>query len=229
VGGLGAGLVFGLVFMLLIWIRTSLREPDVRDFGLLKGLIFGLAVGLIGGLMGGLGAGLAKGLSFSEIETRAVPNEGIHRSAQSALAVGLGVGPVFGLVVGWVIALGVVGFGSLISLGAGTMVRLSEQGGWLLVGLGAGLAAGLGVGLQAGGEACLKHVVLRLRLIRNGSTPWNYVRFLDHAAERILLRKVGGGYAFIHRMLLEHFAARYVEPSVIATSHPKPLLIDEEP
>jgi hypothetical protein len=28
-----------------------------------------------------------------------------------------------------------------------------------------------------------------------------------------LLRKVGGGYAFIHRMLLDHFAARYVEPS----------------
>jgi hypothetical protein len=55
--------------------------------------------------------------------------------------------------------------------------------------------------------------VLRLWLIRNGSTPWNYIRFLDYAAERILLRKVGGGYAFIHRMLLEHFAERYVEHS----------------
>jgi hypothetical protein len=32
------------------------------------------------------------------------------------------------------------------------------------------------------------------------------VRFLDHAAERILLRKVGGGYIFVHRMLLEYFA-----------------------
>ena len=60
--------------------------------------------------------------------------------------------------------------------------------------------------------ACLKHFVLRLWLIRNDSTPWNYVRFLDHAAERILLRKVGGGYAFIHRMLLEYFTSRYVKP-----------------
>jgi hypothetical protein len=70
-------------------------------------------------------------------------------------------------------------------------------------------------GLRAGGVACLKHLVLRLWLIRNGSTPWNYVKFLDHATDCILLRKVGGGYAFIHRMLLEYFAARYVESSAV--------------
>ena len=49
-----------------------------------------------------------------------------------------------------------------------------------------GLFFGLVVGLESGGLACLKHVVLRLALIRNRSTPWNYVRFLDYAAERIL-------------------------------------------
>ncbi len=37
--------------------------------------------------------------------------------------------------------------------------------------------------------------------------PWNYARFLDYAAERILLRKVGGGYIFIHRLLMEYFAS----------------------
>jgi len=37
--------------------------------------------------------------------------------------------------------------------------------------------------------------------------PWNYPRFLDSAAERILLRKVGGGYIFVHRLLLEYFAS----------------------
>jgi hypothetical protein len=72
---------------------------------------------------------------------------------------------------------------------------------------------GLVGGLRAGGAACLKHVVLRLWLTRNGSTPWNYVWFLDHAAERILLRKVGGGYVFLHRMLLEHLATRWIETS----------------
>jgi hypothetical protein len=84
----------------------------------------------------------------------------------------------------------------------------------LVGGLGVGLLGALGVGLGAGGEACLRHVVLRLWLVRDGSTPWNYVGFLNYAAERIQLRKVGGGYAFIHRMLLEHFAARHVEPDV---------------
>jgi hypothetical protein len=37
--------------------------------------------------------------------------------------------------------------------------------------------------------------------------PFQYVRFLDYAAERIFLRKVGGGYIFVHRMLLEYFAS----------------------
>ncbi len=53
-----------------------------------------------------------------------------------------------------------------------------------------------------GGEACLKHLLLRVMLWRNGSTPWNYSKFLDWGVERILLQKVGGGYIFIHRLLL---------------------------
>ena len=36
--------------------------------------------------------------------------------------------------------------------------------------------------------------------------PWDYVRFLDHATKRIFLRKVGGGYIFIHRLLQDYFA-----------------------
>ena len=31
--------------------------------------------------------------------------------------------------------------------------------------------------------------------------------FLNSCAERILLRKVGGGYIFVHRLLLEYFAS----------------------
>jgi hypothetical protein len=40
-----------------------------------------------------------------------------------------------------------------------------------------------------------------------GYAPLHCGRFLDYATERIFLRKVGGGYIFIHRLLLEHFAA----------------------
>jgi len=37
--------------------------------------------------------------------------------------------------------------------------------------------------------------------------PHNYTHFLDYVAERRFLRKVGSGYVFIHRMVLEHIAA----------------------
>jgi hypothetical protein len=60
--------------------------------------------------------------------------------------------------------------------------------------------------LWAGGRASLQHLVLRLLLVRNKAAPWKYVSFLDEATDRLLLRKVGGGYVFMHRLLLDYFA-----------------------
>src|SRR5205085_8399671 len=77
----------------------------------------------------------------------------------------------------------------------------------LLYGLSYGLLGGLLSGLLFGGEACIKYIILRLLLWFTHSIPWNYPRFLDYASERILLRKVGGGYIFIHRLLLDYFAS----------------------
>ncbi|MEQ9481050.1 NACHT domain-containing protein [Coleofasciculus sp. F4-SAH-05] len=57
----------------------------------------------------------------------------------------------------------------------------------------------------------LKHLSLRLVLWHSGAIPWNYAHFLDYAADRIFLQKVGGGYIFIHRMLMEHFAQMELE------------------
>jgi hypothetical protein len=51
------------------------------------------------------------------------------------------------------------------------------------------------------------HYIARWLLYRNGSLPLSLVPFLDSCAERIFLRKVGGGYIFVHRLLMEHFAA----------------------
>jgi hypothetical protein len=33
-----------------------------------------------------------------------------------------------------------------------------------------------------------------------------YLAFLEYATERILLRRVGGGYQFVHRLVQEHVA-----------------------
>jgi len=48
-------------------------------------------------------------------------------------------------------------------------------------------------------------------LFVKGEAPWNYARFLDYAARRVFLRKVGGGYIFVHRLLMDYFAALEAE------------------
>jgi hypothetical protein len=52
----------------------------------------------------------------------------------------------------------------------------------------------------------IKHYALRVILWLNGYTPFKFIKFLDNCDKLILLKKVGGGYIFIHRMLLEYFA-----------------------
>lgn len=69
-----------------------------------------------------------------------------------------------------------------------------------------GLIGGLIGGVKYGGAACIQHFNLRWMLHQKGRIPWNYAKFLDFASDRRLMEKVGGGYVFFHRMLLEHFA-----------------------
>ena len=168
--------------------------------GLVDGLVFGQVVGLASALATaltvGLLVGLVSGLTGGEIETKTVPNQGMWRSARNALYVGTAGGAVAGLTIGLVFALA-YGLSGVQSWWSG-----------LLVGLPYGLSDGLAVGLLYGGLTCIQHVVLRIILNRNGHIPWNYARFLDYATERIFLHKVGGGYIFVHRLLLEHFATK---------------------
>ena len=83
-----------------------------------------------------------------------------------------------------------------------------------IVGLIFGLMCGLICGLNRGGSTVIKHYALRLILWLNGYTPFKFVTFLDHCARLILLKKVGGGYIFIHRMLLEYFAELTPSPDI---------------
>ena len=76
-------------------------------------------------------------------------------------------------------------------------------GGWI-----GGLFTG---GLIFGGFAIIQYCTLRFVLARNNLLPWRLVPFLDHCVDLIFLRRVGGGYIFVHRLLMEHFAEMYVE------------------
>jgi hypothetical protein len=61
--------------------------------------------------------------------------------------------------------------------------------------------------LFLGGLDVLKHYILRFILYVTGHIPLKYAHFLDYASRLNFLQKVGGGYIYIHRLLLEHFGA----------------------
>jgi hypothetical protein len=212
--GLGVGLVGGLVGGLLGGLGSApggglldqMRSPvfwrgEELSGGLVSGLVGALLMGLNGGLVGGLAGGLLGGLSTGPLSATVRVNQGIKRSARSALNVGLVGGLLGGLVIMLISAVSAALLGGQVSwLG----VRLI-----VVVGSGAGTA--LISALSFGGYTCLSHLALRLVLSRKGSLPLRLVPFLDYCVERIFLRKVGGGYIFVHRLLMEHFASLYTE------------------
>jgi hypothetical protein len=54
----------------------------------------------------------------------------------------------------------------------------------------------------------LKHAGVRFLLWVDGQTPIYYTDFLNYAARRVLLHKVGRGYLFMHRLLQDYFSTR---------------------
>jgi hypothetical protein len=70
-----------------------------------------------------------------------------------------------------------------------------------------GILTFLIAGALFGGGNVIKHYLVRLLLWLHKDLPWNMVRFLDDAADLIFLRKVGGGYIFVHRLLQQYFAS----------------------
>ncbi len=159
----------------------------------------------IGVLIGGIAGGLRK---HESVEIRTQPNEGIRRTVRSTIKVALAFALV-GAVIGVLLFEGIglwnhLRHGTLNTLSVWDIPNILEnlKGGLLIGGVG-GLAIGLAMG---GADEIVKHLVLRLMLLRNRVVPFNYASFLDHAASLIFLRRVGGGFIFVHRYLLEYFA-----------------------
>jgi hypothetical protein len=151
-----------------------------------------------------VGFGLVTLLFGEAVETRRSPNHGTLRSARMAVTVGLLAGLIVGLIDGFI--------------GGVPVAQKSGFAAGLHFGLCRGVLHGLKIGviysLVSGGLFSLKHLVLRLLLVMDGSAPMDYVRFLDHAVGLLFLRKVGGGYIYVHRMLLEYFASLPKQPDL---------------
>jgi hypothetical protein len=208
------------------WKIRSLLQGIIFGvlFGALVGLILSVAINVVIGIITGIVMGIAgvTVIAFSlnfrvsqRVESRSYPNQGIRLSLYNAVTVGVIVGILAALSA--IISILLIGFLGLMPSGtlAVDLVRglakMVETGIWNLIL--AGIAMGVGAGLAmamifGGGDVIIKHLILRLFLYFRGETPLNYAHFLDFAASRVFLRKVGGGYIFIHRMLLEYFAER---------------------
>jgi hypothetical protein len=83
--------------------------------------------------------------------------------------------------------------------------------------LAAGLLYGLFIGLSFGWivgwtmalrplTAVMQHYILRFILTRTNCISPQTIPFLDEMVAHLILRRVGGGYIFVHRMLQDHLA-----------------------
>jgi eukaryotic-like serine/threonine-protein kinase len=132
---------------------------------------------------------ILSGLISKEMETKAVPNQGIWNSLRNGVRIGLVTGISFFLVL------------SVLGFSAGVPEKAVSCG--LVMFLISGLAFAGGYGAYT----YVQHVNLRHILYTSGNMPFNYAKFLNFAVEHILMQRVGGGYIFIHRLLLEYFAS----------------------
>lgn len=179
-GALKGGARAAVVIALLLIAVRAIPSDQRGDF--LEILYLSAPVVL---LMGAIDAGLKRGV----VELKTVPNQGIRLSAQTAART--------------------AGLVSLTGLTAGLvhMIRGSHDPKSVVYGLLLGFLCGLFLAFLKGGLEVLRHGILRLIVSHAGYAPRQLAVFLDYAADELhFLQKVGAGYMFIHRSLLEHFA-----------------------
>jgi hypothetical protein len=220
------GVLVGILMICIGLTLLLLTGPVTSSLVPLTGIpmdIYLVAIGCVSGLLTGLVFGVSRGQL--ETHTSIKPNQGIWRSLYNGGLVLL----IVGLIVWLVYDLFVFesyGFAVNQAIRLGIIEFPSQQ---FLTGVMVGISIGLFFGLLNGGLACIKHVLLRGFLWRSRALPWNCARFLDYAAERILLRKVGRGYIFVHRLLLEYFASLVIPlpeeaTAVVVISEAPPIL-----
>ncbi len=190
IGGLCVGFLLELFSDLQHLFSLSTFFPSLF-FGLTIGLVLALLFMLIGGF------------SRNMLDTRKTmkPNQGIWTSFYNSTRLALIFGPASGLVIYLLYSLVLYG---VFKIGYIAVIRPSNVP---IFAVTDGLDVAALIWAINGGLACIQHLVLRVLLWQTKCAPWNYPRFLDYASERILLRKVGGGYIFVHRLLLEYFAS----------------------
>ncbi len=204
---LAFGVATGVMFMLFAYyVHGHHYQGDIRTvealgwswLGALQGLLIGVAITAVIELFEWLLYGpvairqtliivgtaffLLGGLSGKHVSATSRPNQGIWLSLRNSTLVAFVLGvpiTILGTLL-WHLSFGLIG-GLLIALFSGTLY---------------------------GGRNVANHFYLRLLFWLQHRLPWQYTRFLDETADRIILRKVGGGYIFIHRFLQDYFTTQ---------------------
>lgn len=166
--------------------------------GLAEGLRVNFAANVTGAAITGAILAVTFALEAGDRATRVRPNAGVRRSLAYALGVSLGFSIPIGLAFAFVINPHVTR----------PLIEVVEHQGnpSLVIGVAVGLFVFTALFLIYGGFTVLMHGVLRLWLAWRTPLPLDLLRLLDRAVELRLMRRVGGGYLFLHRTLLDHFA-----------------------
>ena len=183
-------IIFALLFPVGYQIRNFIiwNSPDwYKLVNLMLALIeFGLCFILFNGFK----------LPTNIKEESTKPNQGIWNSVRNVLIYMMIVMPT-GAIIGFLWA---------------AQTKFIDKYVALTYGMALGLIGSILIFGQGSGIVCIKHFIMRITLCWcSKHIPWNYAHFLDYAVERLFLQKVGGGYIFVHRMLLEHFARMELE------------------
>jgi len=154
--------------------------------------------GTIGALLGGL-------ITSTGVELKVLSNRGIKSSLKKSIYAGVIAGTIL-VILDVVMKIIGVGFSRVTGSTFGIQqIVVSEllwsSAVWLFTN-------GLLAALWYGGLDIIKHYSLRLILVLKGNGPRKFDSFLDYAVRLGFMRRVGGGYIFIHSLLREHFQCR---------------------
>jgi DNA polymerase III delta prime subunit len=189
------GLIMGVIILsgALLILRLNVElSAQLNSEVINAALLFCVIIGMAGTILGLVTGGLAS----RHIEETTHPGQHLRQTLFNAVFVSiitiLGVGLTF-------VMLPMIG---KLSSGLNDLLLNALRGFLLFIGLILVSTVAFFFGIQA----LIQHYALRLVLAQYELLPLRLIPFLEYAVDLIFLRRVGGSYIFIHRLLMEHFA-----------------------
>lgn len=183
----------------LATVSSTLGWRERLFFTLINGLINALVLSLIFEMIGGVISGFVNGITGQGITETTKPNQGIQQAVINSVITFLSVLVLFSSCL-------IVVFALLELRPNEYLLNLPPALRTPIFTLNMLVSIATLSGLLIFGKTFIKHIVLRILLWFERRVSLNYAHFLNYAVDCIFLKKVGGGYIFVHRLLLNHFA-----------------------